>query len=59
MSTAKIIGTGPKKARTPQRRSLALRDAIAAVAAEFARLVDRDEPGPAGGVEAGDAHDPR
>jgi len=33
-----IVRTSPKKARTPQRRSLALRDAIATVAAEYDRL---------------------
>jgi hypothetical protein len=32
------IRTSPKKARTPQRRSLALRDAISAIAAEYDRL---------------------
>lgn len=35
---AAIVGTSPKKARKPQARSLALRDAIAAVAAEYDRL---------------------
>jgi len=33
-----IVRTSPKKARTPQRRSLALRVAIVAVAAEYDRL---------------------
>lgn len=32
------IRTSPKKARTPQRRSLALREAIAAVASEYDRM---------------------
>ena len=32
------VGTSPKKARTPQRRSLALRAAVAAIAAEYDRL---------------------
>ena len=36
--TAAIVGTSPKNARRPQRRSLALRAAIAAVAAEYDRL---------------------
>jgi hypothetical protein len=33
-----IVRTSPKKARTPQRRSLALRDAISTIAAEYDRL---------------------
>lgn len=33
-----IVGTSPKKARTPQRRSLALREAIATIAVEYDRL---------------------
>src|SRR5215212_5408161 len=33
-----IVRTSPKKARKPQRRSLALRDAISTIAAEYERL---------------------
>lgn len=38
MSTTAIVGTSPKNARIPQARNRALRDAIAAVAAEYDRL---------------------
>ena len=40
MDTA-IVRTSPKKARKPQRRSLALREAIAAITAEYERMTVR------------------